>query len=112
MTYRAESAPDVSGASSVMLPHPTFVLVMLLMCCVLTAIGIFPYTSYKPFVLPLTPLKVYSAGVFAVGGVAAVVAADVCCMVVCASNNESERDRGDFNLGPIRLSPMIYFSNF
>jgi len=37
------------------------------MCCVLTAIGIFPYTSYKPFVLPLTPLKLYSAGVFVVG---------------------------------------------
>ena len=66
-TYGAAPTPDVSGVSSVMVPHPTFVLVMRLMCCVLTAIGIFPYTPYKPFVLPLTPLKLYSAGVFVVG---------------------------------------------
>jgi len=66
-TYGAAPTPDVSGVSSVMVPHPTFVLVMWLMCCVLTAIGTFPYTSYKPFVLPLTPLKLYSAGVFVVG---------------------------------------------
>jgi len=68
-TYRAASTPDVSGVSSVMVPHPTFVLIMRLMCRILTARGIFPYTSYKPFVLPLTPLKLYSVGVFVVGGV-------------------------------------------
>ena len=66
-TYRAESTPDVSGVSSVMVPHLTFVLVMLLMCCVSTTIHVFSDMSYKPFVLPLTPLKLYSGGVFVVG---------------------------------------------
>jgi hypothetical protein len=66
-TYGAAPTPDVSDISSVVVPHPTFVQVMRLMCCVLSAIGIFSYTSYKPFVLPLTPLKLYSVEVFVVG---------------------------------------------